>query len=78
MLGYMKAAQAKDYGFSHHGSYYGIPIWISDPGSDAPMVATKWAPTELLMSVLHHVERICHAMRGTEPTFMFSVGREIE
>lgn len=77
MLGYMTASQAKRLGFTHHGKYYGIPVWVGDPYGDC-MVATKWAPLELLMSLWHYVEGLCHAMRGTEPTFMFMVGREIE
>ncbi|GJN50833.1 hypothetical protein [Pseudomonas tohonis] len=77
MLGYMTAQEAKSLGFTHHGKYYGIPVWVGDPHGDC-MVATKWAPLELLMSLWHHVEGLCHAMRGTEPTFMFLVGREIE
>lgn len=77
MLGYMNEKQAKAEGFTHHGSYYGIPVWIGDPEGDC-MVATKWAPLEWLMTLWHHVEGICHAMRGTEPSFMFKVGREIK
>lgn len=30
MLGWMTEKQAKQNGFTHHGSYYGIPLWMSD------------------------------------------------
>lgn len=76
MLGYMTADEAKTLGFTHHGSYYGIPCWIGDPMGDC-MVATKWAPLEYLMTLWHHVEGLIHDMRGTEPTFMFVIKREI-
>lgn len=54
MLGYMTKKEALTLGFTHHGSYYGIPIWISD--DDIPMVAAKWAPFELVISVVHYIE----------------------
>lgn len=77
MLGYMTAREAKRQGFTHHGKYYGIPVWIGDPHGHC-MVATKWAPLEPLMTLWHHVEGLIHFMRGTEPSFMFLVGREID
>ena len=45
MLGYMTERQAKANSFTHHGSYYGIPVWIGDPHGEF-RVATKWAPFE--------------------------------
>ncbi len=77
MLGYMTAKEAKAEGFTNHGKYFGIPVWIGDPYSQM-MVATKWAPMECLMSVAHCIEGAIHAMRGTEPNFMFLLGSEIE
>lgn len=76
MLGYMSAKEAKAHGFTHHGKYFGIPVWIGDPHGDC-MVATKWAPMEFAMSVAHYIEGAIHSLRGTEPTFMFLVGRKI-
>ena len=76
MFGDMTAKDAKAEGFTHHGKYFGVPVWIGDP--DAQMlVATKWAPMEYLMSVVHCIEGAIHSMRGTEPSFMFHLGREI-
>lgn len=78
VLGYMTAKQAKEYGFTHSGSYYGIPIWMGCMDqADGPMIATKWEPMEYLMSLFHHIEGICHAIRGSEPSFMFVVKDEI-
>lgn len=76
MLGYMTQKEAKREGFTHSGSYYGIPVWIAEPHGYC-MVATKWAPLEYLMTLFHHIEGICHSLLGTEPSFMFKVGKEI-
>lgn len=77
MLGYMSEAKAKAEGFTHHGKYYGIPIWIGDPYRDC-MVATKVWWLEPVMSAAHVIEGLCHSLRGTEPSFMFLVGRKID
>jgi hypothetical protein len=76
MLGYMTKAKAKAHGFTHNGSYYGLPVWIGDPHGRC-MVATKWAPLELVMSLFHCIEGACHSLRNTEPTFMFKVKEAI-
>lgn len=78
MLGYMTEKEAKEYGFTHHGSYYGIPLWMGDFESEAPMIATKWSPLEHVMTIFHFIEGACHAILGTEPSFMFVVKDEIE
>ena len=78
MLGYMSAKEAKGNGFTHHGSYYGIPCWIA-PESGF-MVATKWAPMEFVMSIAHVIEQFLFPIiRGpdAEPAFMFKLGGEI-
>lgn len=79
MLGYMNAKAAKAAGFTHHGKYFGIPVWIGDPDGDC-MVATKWAPMEHLMTVFHVFEGILRAVffPGEEPVFQFLVGPEIK
>ena len=78
MLGYMTKQQAMAHGLTHHGSYYGIPLWVK-PGARF-MVATKWAPFEYLMTLFQYIEG---ALGGTffpenEPAFMFKVGSKIE
>jgi hypothetical protein len=80
MLGYMTAKDAADAGFTNHGSYYGIPIWIGAPDSEAPLVATKHAALEPLMTLFNFLEGlvVSSAYPEDEPAFMFKVGREIE
>jgi hypothetical protein len=74
MLGYMTIAQAKSYGFTNHGSYFGIPCYICDD-SDF-MVATKWAPMEYLMTAFHVIEQTLRPMMFPDdpPGFQFKVG----
>jgi len=76
MLGYMTAQKAKAEGFTHHGKYFGIPVWIGDPDGEM-LVATKFWWMDPLMTLAHHIEGLCHVMRGTEPSFMFLLGAEI-
>ncbi len=78
MLGYMTAKEAVGHGFTHHGSYYGIPCWLS-PGDPEFPVATKWAPMEYLMPVVHTFEGAVMAtvFPDDEPSFMFKVGAPI-
>jgi hypothetical protein len=78
MLGYMTAAEAKAEGFTHHGKYFGIPVWMSDDAT--PMVATKWAPMEYVMSAFHEIEGLLRDvfMSQDEPGFQFWMGRKIE
>jgi hypothetical protein len=77
MLGYMTAKKALENGFTHHGKYYGIPIWVA-PDKDF-MVATKWAPMEYVMTAFHYFEGFLSDMffPDSEPTFQFLLGPEI-
>lgn len=78
MLGYMTVKEAKANGFTHHGSYFGIPVWIGDPEREF-MVATKWAPLELAMTAAHYIEGFLLSMffPEREPGFQFFVGDPI-
>lgn len=80
MLGYMTKREALANGFTNHGKYYGIPLWVAPDGPDGMMVATKWAPAELLMTVFHVFEGVIRPVLfpEDEPVFQFMVGREIE
>lgn len=81
MIGYTTAKMAKGLGCTHHGSYYGIPIWMGDIDSEAPLVFAKWAPLDLLMLAFSWIEGLLFPLvHGPEaqPMFMFKVGSEIE
>lgn len=78
MLGYMTKNEAKSYGFTHHGSYYGIPCWIAP--NKGFMVATKWGPAEYLMTAFHYIEGFMQAVFFSDRAagFQFKLGPEIE
>ena len=78
MLGYMTEKEAVSHGFTHHGNYYGIPIWVAPERGF--MVATKWAPMEYVMTAAHYIEAFLRSVfyPDDEPTFQFSLGEEIK
>lgn len=77
MLGYMTAKEAIGQGFTHHGKYFGIPLWVA-PEKDF-MVATKWAPMEYVMSAFHVIEGFLREAfyPDDEPHFQFLLGPKI-
>lgn len=79
MLGYMTEREAKQDGFTHHGNYYGIPVWIGDPHGEF-RVATKWAPFEYLMTLAHVIEGFLLDMfyPEDEPAFRFVIKKPIQ
>ncbi len=79
MLGYMTEKQALEHGFTHHGSYYGIPVWIADATEDGLMVAAKWAPMEYIMTMAHYVEGFMREIMfpNDDPVFQFRIGLPI-
>lgn len=72
---YMTKTVAKREGFTHHGSYFGIPCWIDERDF---CVATKWVWMEPLMSAFHYIEQALRAMQGYEPAFQFLLKEPIE
>lgn len=78
MLGYMTAKEALASGFTHHGDYYKIPVWIAPAAGF--MVATKWGPMEYAMTVAMFIEQFLLGVffPNDEPGFRFAIGREIE
>lgn len=78
MLGYMSADDARAYGFTHHGKYYGIPLWIAPHAGF--MVATKWALMEVVMTVAHYVEGFLQQLfwPNDMPGFHFELGDRIK
>jgi hypothetical protein len=78
MLGYMTAKEALASGFTHHGKYFGIPVWVGNPGEEM-LVAAKWAPMEYLMTAFHHIEGFMRSVLfpEDEPMFQFLIGPPI-
>lgn len=80
-FGFMTATEARAQGFTHHASYYGIPLWMANPESDGPAVAVKWAPFDYVMELFMCVEAFFFPLAHgpeTEPMFMFKVKGELK
>jgi len=79
MFGYMSAKNALKSGFTHHGKYYGIPVWVGGFDSEAPIVAAKWSPMEYAMTAAHYIEGFINSVfyPDREPMFQFLIGKEI-
>ena len=78
MLGYMTIKQAKALGFTHHGSYYGIPVYIGDVDGDF-LVSAKWWPLDFVMDLASVVEAFILQTfyPEREPSFRFLLGDEL-
>lgn len=80
MLGYMTEKEALKAGMTHHGSYYGIPLWMGEIDSDAPFVFAKWAPLDLLIGLFSMIEGLIFPLvhgPDAEPMFMFKLKGKI-
>lgn len=80
MLGYMSKDEALILGFTHHGAYYGIPVYLNMSNPYCPEVACKWEPMEFLMDVANCIESLMHELLypDDEPSFQFTVKGEID
>lgn len=55
VLGYISEARALAGGYTHHGKYFGLPIWMS--GGECPNIAAKWAALDWLFPVIVWIEQ---------------------
>ena len=75
---YISERQAKKLGFTHHGSYYGLPVWIGFDGMGELSAGCKVPMCDFIMTLFHHIEGFMNYTMGREQMFMFKVGKEIE
>lgn len=79
MLGYITARKALEIGMTHHGSYYGIPIWMSlyDPELQ---ITAKWKPLDWLIPVISGCENLIRPLVFPDdaPCFQLKVGEKIK
>lgn len=79
MLGYITKKKALKMGATHHGSYYGIPLWMGDVDGESPLVVAKFYPFEFfLMPIVTFIEQAINDLKGNENLFMFRVVKPIE
>lgn len=77
MLGYMTQKEARENGFTHHGRYFGIPMWMSPASREA---VTKWAPMDFVVAAVHLVEGFLRSAfyPNRRPVARLMLGPEIE
>lgn len=63
-LGFMEAQEAFSHGFTHHGRYLGMPVWVGAPFGTTCMAA-KWAPLELGVVCLWMAQCLLHQLYGS-------------
>ena len=78
MLGYMTKSEALAAGMTHHGSYYGIPVWMAPDDPDF-LCCAKWRPFDYLMTVFSFIECLMRSLLEPEeePVFQFKVLKSI-
>ena len=79
MFGYMTSKEALQAGFTHHGSYYGLPCWITNNGDGVSLTA-KFQPFDFLIPVISWLEVNIRLIRfpDEEPVFQFMIGGRID
>lgn len=72
MLGYMTEKEAAEEGFTHHGSYYGLPIWcaLEEDGLGVRMI-TKWWPVMALFYLFFAIEQFINYYSDNAPSIRF-------
>lgn len=81
MLGYITKQEALELGMTHHGSYYGLPVWIGPAETeDGCRIYTKWQPLDYMIGVFCFIENIMRSILfpEDEPMFQISIGKEIK
>lgn len=77
---YLNEVNAIKEGYTHHGRYYRIPVWLElgDDKDDFAMAA-KWLPMEIAITIMHHIEGLITSIfyPGDEPMFKVAVGPKI-
>lgn len=78
-LGFMTKHEALSEGFTHHGSYYGIPLWMTE--TDEPMICPKHILLEPVMDLFIAIEMFLFPLvhgEDADPVFRFVIKSKIE
>lgn len=80
MIDYLSKEEAKEFGYTHSASYYGIPVYIMIvEGMDAPVVEVKYSYTSRLIIPITHIEAFCkkYLFPFSEKSFCFKIKEEL-
>ena len=80
MVLYMTRQRALKAGFTHHGSYHGIPMWMGgvDKNGGIPIVCAKVQVLEHLVTLFHFLEKQIGRLSRKRPIFRFKIGKQID
>lgn len=56
-IGYITKKKALALGFTHHGSYWGIPVYM-DNDEYCPLICAKWIPLYCIFPLVETIEYI--------------------
>ena len=77
VLGYINGKEAVSRGFTNHGKYYGIPLYIKNDVEFE--VTAKWMPMDFLIEYICYIEMFIASIFFPEREgFMFLMGPKIE
>lgn len=77
MFGYVTKKEAIEKGFTHHGRYYRIPVYISLDNDFE--VTAKWIPFDYLIEFVCYIEIVfCYLFNPEQEGFKFEVGKELK
>jgi hypothetical protein len=78
LIGYVTKKKALALGFTHHGSYWGIPIYMDD-NNDCPTICAKWIPLYCLFPLVEFFEFFLFFIfcQGEQTYFRFTKKRKI-
>lgn len=70
--------EALDHGFTHHGSYFGIPMWMTD--SESPLVTVKFSCMNVVFDMADQIEGFLFGVFWPNDIRVttFKIGREID
>jgi hypothetical protein len=79
MLGYITVKKAKELGFTHHGSYYGVPVYIGDPSGEFK-VQTKHVALDIVFDFFSALEGTFRPLvyPDNPDLFQFKLGEELK
>lgn len=69
--------QALEIGFTHHGSYFGIPLWMTD--SEQPFITVKFSCMNSTFDMANQIEGFLFHLFWPEEVRVttFKIGRKI-
>ena len=84
MCGFVTEQEAAEKGFTHHGKYYGLPVWIAPDGPDGAVVEPKCRIFGWMIGAICYLEIIFRIIMYPrhEPVFQITtikpIGRKDE